>query len=131
MTWTKRWRFSSRLLPTPTERRGTIGVVTWLLVSLVIVLVSALVVLAVVRGEQMRPAYDDRRDVVLPVGRTLSADDLAAVRFTTAIRGYRMAEVDALLARLRAEMSGRERSPGTEVTHDVTAPLQDEDNHAG
>ncbi len=103
---------------------------TWLLVLLVIVVVSALVVLAVMRGEQMRPAYDDRRDVSLPVGRALSANDLSAVRFTTAIRGYRMAEVDALLARIGAEMSKRERAPGADVADDVTAPLQDE-NHAG
>ena len=103
---------------------------TWLLVLLVIVVVSALVVVAVIRGEQMRPAYDDRRDVTVPVGRTLTSDDLTSVRFTTAVRGYRMAEVDALLAQIGAEMSERERAPGTDVADDVTAPLQDE-NHAG
>ena len=102
----------------------------------VLVVVSVLVVLAVARGEQMRPAYDDRRDVVVPADRPLRADDLATVRFTTAARGYRMSEVDALLARLRAEMAERERGPVERSAEDVTAPLHDaplhdEGRHAG
>jgi len=110
---------------------GTIGGVTWVVVLAVVVVVSALIVLAVARGEQMRPAYDDRRDVLVPADRPLRADDLAAVRFTTALRGYRMAEVDALLARLRAEMDERERGPVQRAADDVTAPLPGEDRHAG
>jgi DivIVA domain-containing protein len=37
----------------------------------------------------------------------MGADDLRRVRFTTAFRGYRMAEVDALLDRLSAELELR------------------------
>ncbi|MGI8802523.1 MAG: DivIVA domain-containing protein [Solirubrobacteraceae bacterium] len=105
--------------------------VTWVFVLGVIVVVSALVVVAVMRGEQMRPAYDDRRDVVVPADRPLTADDLATVRFTTAVRGYRMSEVDALLARLRAELAEREREPVQRRSEDVTAPLRREGRHAG
>lgn len=105
--------------------------VTWLVVVIVMVVAAAVVVLAVARGEQMRPVYDDRRDVTVPVGRTLRSDDLAAVRFTTAARGYRMSEVDALLARLSVEMAERERGPEPLLPDDVTAPLRDEDHHAG
>ena len=104
---------------------------TWVLVLAVALVVSALVVLAVARGEQMSPAYDDRRDVLVPADRPLRADDLAAVRFTTALRGYRMSAVDALLARLRAEMDDRERGPVQRATDDVTAPLPGKDRHAG
>ncbi|MEP7091581.1 MAG: DivIVA domain-containing protein [Nocardioidaceae bacterium] len=34
----------------------------------------------------------------------MTAGDLRAIRFSTAFRGYRMAEVDALLDRLTAEL---------------------------
>ena len=105
--------------------------VVWVVVLAVLVVVCVLVVLAVARGEQMRPAYDDRRDVVVPADRRLVADDLAKVRFTTAARGYRMSEVDALLARLRAEMAERERGPVEHSAEDATAPLPDEGRHAG
>ena len=98
----------------------------WVVVLAVLVVVTVLVVVAVARGEQMRPAYDDRRDVVVPADRPLVADDLAKVRFTTAARGYRMSEVDALLARLRAEMAERERGPVDRPEPDVTAPLPDD-----
>lgn len=104
---------------------------TWVFVLAVAVVVSALVVLAVMRGEQMRPAYDDRRDVVVPADRPLRAEDLAAIRFTTAARGYRMSEVDALLARLRVELADRDRVPTQPPPDDVTAPLPQEGRHAG
>ncbi len=106
---------------------------TWLLVIVVVVLVSGVVVLAVARGAAMRPAYDDGRDVMIPAGRPLRSDDLAAVRFTTAARGYRMGEVDAFLARLQAEMAAREQGPGPSLRarDDVTSPLREEGRHAG
>jgi len=105
--------------------------VTWVFVLAVAVVVSALVVLAVMRGEQMRPAYDDRRDVVVPADRPLRAEDLAAIRFTTAARGYRMSEVDALLARLRVELADRDGVPTQPPPDDITAPLPQEGRHAG
>jgi DivIVA domain-containing protein len=50
--------------------------------------------------------YDDQHDGVLPMDRPLTSDDLKAVRFSTAVRGYRASEVDALLDRLAAQLEG-------------------------
>lgn len=97
----------------------------WLFAILAVLVIGGLVVLAVVRGAQSQPAYDDRPEVRLPADRPLRSGDLASVRFTTAARGYRMAEVDALLARLRAEMAEREGGPYPQRDpSDVTAPLR-------
>jgi DivIVA domain-containing protein len=43
----------------------------------------------------------------VPADGPLTAQDLRRVRFGTALRGYRMSEVDALLDRLAAEMDPR------------------------
>ena len=94
----------------------------WLLAVLAIVVVGGLVVLAVARGAAMAPAADDRREVRLPADRPLRAADIRATRFTMTLRGYRMAEVDALLARLAAELEERTSAP-VDRTTDVTAPL--------
>lgn len=84
------------------------------------------VVLAVARGEAMQPVEPDRRDVLVPADRPLHAGDLADVRFTTALRGYRMEEVDALLARLRLQL------PDPTPTPDAgTATEPKEHPHAG
>lgn len=95
----------------------------WLLALVAILVIGGLVVVAVMRGAQTQPAYDDRPEVRLPADRPLRSDDLAAVRFTTAARGYRMAEVDALLARLRAELAEHEGPGVSSDPSDVTAPL--------
>ena len=107
--------------------RGTIGRVIWLFAIVAVLVIGCLVTLAVARGAQTQPAYDDRPEVRLPADRPLRAEDLSTVRFTTAARGYRMSEVDALLARLRAEMAEREAGQHTPVDpDDVTAPLRSE-----
>lgn len=93
----------------------------WLLVTGMILVVGTVVVLAVARGTQLAPVHDDRREVRLPQGRHLLADDLASTRFTLALRGYRMSEVDALMDRLRAEMAEREHGPARQDPDDVTA----------
>ncbi len=59
----------------------------------------------------MAEVYDDRPDVALPTGRPLTAEDLRTLRLNTGVRGYRMDEVDALLARLEAELIEREDRP--------------------
>lgn len=76
----------------------------WLVTCVLAVVVGVVVVLAVARGEAMQPAEPDRRDVRVPADRPLVARDLEHVRFTTALRGYRMEEVDALLARLQLQL---------------------------
>ena len=52
------------------------------------------------KGAPLAEAYDDRPDATVPANGPLSADDLRRVRFSLALRGYRMSEVDALLDRL-------------------------------
>ena len=69
------------------------------------VVVAVVVVVAAARGEAMQPVEPDRRDVHVPADRPLTAADLEQVRFSTALRGYRMDEVDALLARLQLQLS--------------------------
>ncbi|MEJ7707823.1 MAG: DivIVA domain-containing protein [Nocardioidaceae bacterium] len=71
---------------------------------------GVLAVVLVDRVEPMADVYDDRPDVTIPTGRPLTADDLQAVRFSTAVRGYRMDEVDALMSRLQADLLNREAS---------------------
>ena len=74
--------------------------------------------LAAGHGEPMAPAYDDRPDAVVPADRPIGADDLRTVRFSLAFRGYRMAEVDTLLARLAHELERRD-GPGEGEQQDL------------
>ncbi len=96
----------------------------WVLPLLVI---GGCVLLAAGWGGGMSEAYDDRPDVLVPGDRRLGGDDIRAVGFTTAFRGYRMDEVDALLARLAAELDQRDGAtargsiPGADVTGDDRA----------
>ncbi len=53
-------------------------------------------------------APPDRPDLDLPPG-PLTADDVEAVRFSMAPRGYRMDQVDGVLARLAEELAERDR----------------------
>ena len=53
-------------------------------------------------------APPDAADVGLPTG-PVQPEDVAALRFSMAPRGYRMAEVDDVLDRLGAELADRDR----------------------
>lgn len=77
----------------------------WFFGVLVVLLIGAVAVVAAGGGDPLSPTYDDRRDVLVPAQRPLGPEDLTAVRFTTAIRGYRTSEVDALLDRLTAQLA--------------------------
>ena len=109
----------------------------WLFAIVVVVVLGAVAVVAAGRGEPMARAYDDRPDALVPADRSLTAADLRKVRFSVALRGYRMSEVDALLTRLAAELGDREAAstapstpgrgtavvdPTTEQEHDPTWP---------
>jgi DivIVA domain-containing protein len=83
--------------------------VIWLWVVVLVVVLGAVAILAAGRDDAMGEVYDDRPDRGIPTGRPLTADDLDAVRLSTAVRGYRMDEVDALIDRLRADLIARER----------------------
>jgi DivIVA domain-containing protein len=77
--------------------------VVWFLGVLVVLVIGATVVVAAGRGGEMRPVYDDRPDLLVPDA-PLTGDVLRSVRFSVAVRGYRMDEVDALLARLADQL---------------------------
>ena len=56
----------------------------------------------------MAETFDDRPDSRVQADGPLTGQDLRRVRFSTAFRGYRMSEVDALLDRLAAERDAAE-----------------------
>jgi DivIVA domain-containing protein len=60
----------------------------------------------------MEPARPDSGDVDLPAGR-LAPDMVDRTRFGLAFRGYRMAEVDGVLDRLRDEIADRDTELST------------------
>ncbi|MDQ1727522.1 MAG: hypothetical protein QOK14_1567, partial [Frankiaceae bacterium] len=58
-------------------------------------------------GSPLSETSPDRRGPVLPADR-VGAPDVEAVRFSMALRGYRMDEVDEVLDRLSTEISVRD-----------------------
>jgi DivIVA domain-containing protein len=96
----------------------------WLFAVLVVLAIGAIAVVAAGRGTPMREEYDDRPDVLLPADRPLESGDLKAVRFSLAVRGYRMAEVDALLSRLARQL---EEAAGDPVPLALPAPAEHHD----
>jgi DivIVA domain-containing protein len=80
----------------------------WFFAILVVLALGAVAVVAAGRGRPMDPAYDDAPDSLVPVEGPVTADDLRRIRFPLAVRGYRMAEVDALLERLADEREAAE-----------------------
>lgn len=79
---------------------------SWFFAVLVVLAVGAVAVVFAGGGGSAAPAYDDRPDSGLPDDRPLTAGDLRAVRLSTAVRGYRADEVDALLERLARQLEG-------------------------
>jgi DivIVA domain-containing protein len=75
----------------------------WLFAILVVLALGVIAVVAAGRGAPMEPSYDDAPDSLVPADGPVTADDLRRIRFPMAFRGYRMAEVDALLERLAEE----------------------------
>ena len=94
---------------------------TWFFAVLAVVVMGVVAVVATGRGGSMAEEFDDRPDSRVQADGPLTAGDLRRVRFTTAFRGYRAAEVDALLERLAAEMDGR--TPGPTRRGDEEPPL--------
>jgi DivIVA domain-containing protein len=89
----------------------------WLFAILIVLAMGGVAAVAAGKGAPLAPAYDDRPDADVPATGPLSADDLRRVRFSLALRGYRMSEVDALLDRL-----AREREPGSSAPDDLPGP---------
>ena len=84
----------------------------WLFAILIVLALGAVAVVAAGRGTPMSPAYDDAPDSLVPQDGPVSAEDLRRIRFPLAFRGYRMAEVDALLERLAEEREAAEAEGG-------------------
>jgi DivIVA domain-containing protein len=78
----------------------------WFFAVLIVLALGGVAVVAAGTGAPLARAYDDRPDAVVPAEGPLTAADLKAVRFSTAVRGYRASEVDALLDRLAAQLDG-------------------------
>ena len=62
-------------------------------------------------GNALSEPSIDRREPVLPTD-AITAGTVESLRFTMALRGYRMDEVDAVLDRLSAELSVRDAEIG-------------------
>lgn len=81
---------------------------TWVFAFLIVAVIGVVAVVATGRGGSMAETYDDRPDSRVQADGPLTARDLRRVRFSTAFRGYRMSEVDALLDRIAAERDASE-----------------------
>ena len=93
----------------------------WLFAILIVLALGGIAALAAGKGAPLADEYGDRPDVAVPATGPLRAEDLRRVRFSIALRGYRMSEVDALLDRLAQQGEEDERSVdregrGDEVT---------------
>jgi len=91
---------------------------TWVLAILIVLALGGVAVVAAGKGAPMAEAYDDRPDALVPADRPLAGADLRRVRFSLALRGYRMSEVDALLDRLAGQL---EAAPDREEAADAGA----------
>jgi DivIVA domain-containing protein len=94
-----------------------------------LIVVVALTVAAVVFGVTvlvsgsdtgLTPAEPDGRAVPLPASRPLQEDDLGVVRFDTAVRGYRMGQVDQALRRAAYDIGYKDELIGV-LEAEVTA----------
>jgi DivIVA domain-containing protein len=83
-------------------------IMTWVFAILIVAVIGAVAVAATGRGGAMAETFDDRPDSRVRADGPLTGQDLRRVRFSTAFRGYRMSEVDALLDRLAAERDAAE-----------------------
>ncbi len=93
----------------------------WVFAVLIVLAMGGVALVAAGRGEPMTTAYDDRPDALVPANRAVRVDDLRRVRFSLALRGYRMSEVDGLLDRLAAERDTAEAPTSSAAL--VSTPL--------
>jgi DivIVA domain-containing protein len=84
----------------------------WFFAILIVLALGGIAVVASGRGTPMAPAYGDKPDSLVPAAGPVTADDLRRIRFPLAFRGYRMAEVDALLERLAEEREAVDAAEG-------------------
>jgi len=101
----------------------------WVFAILVVLALGAVALVAAGVGTPMGEEYGDRPDALVPADRPLRSEDLRRVRFSVALRGYRMDEVDALVDRLAEELRARETPPPADPR--APAPDPDGDERAG
>jgi DivIVA domain-containing protein len=82
----------------------------WLFGIVVVLVLGGIAALAAGRGGAMPDNDRDLPPSRVPETGELSAEHLRSVRFPLALRGYRMAEVDALLSRLATQLEAEDRS---------------------
>ncbi|MBC7278975.1 DivIVA domain-containing protein [Nocardioides sp.] len=80
----------------------------WIFAALIVLALGGVALVAAGAGAPMGEEYGDQPDALVPRDRVLEAADLRRVRFSVGFRGYRMAEVDSLIARLAEEAEWRE-----------------------
>ncbi len=102
----------------------------WFWVVVLVVIIGVAAVVAAGRGDAMADVYEDRPDVTLGRGHPLAAADVAKVRFTTAVRGYRMDEVDAFVARIEADLRARDGATTDETTTTATGADRADDRRS-
>ena len=79
----------------------------WLFALIIVLVVGGVAVVAAGAGGSMATEYDDRPDATVPADGPLTGADLRTIRLSTAVRGYRASEVDALLDRLAEQLDGQ------------------------
>ena len=102
----------------------------WLFGIVVVLVLGGIAAVAAGRGGVMP---DDDRDLPpsrVPDSGPLTAAHLRAVRFPLALRGYRMADVDALLSRLASQLETDDRDR-SEPRESEVPPAGDERSDAG
>jgi DivIVA domain-containing protein len=83
-------------------------VLFWFMLIALVAVVSAVALAVLGDGGGLSDAEPDRLHDQLPDDRPLGRTDLDTLRLPTALRGYRMDEVDDVLDRLGAELAERD-----------------------
>ncbi|MFS3129046.1 DivIVA domain-containing protein [Nocardioides sp. Bht2] len=83
----------------------------WFFAALAVLALGAIAVVASGKGAPMREVTPDRPPLALEADTPITGQELREVRFSTAVRGYRMDEVDALLARLATQLEATSPKP--------------------
>lgn len=80
----------------------------WFMLIALVVVVAAVALAVLGDGGPLRDSTPDRLQDRLPADRPVVRDDIDALRLPTAVRGYRMLDVDEVLDRLGAELAERD-----------------------
>jgi DivIVA domain-containing protein len=124
------------------DGRATIDAVTSALIYLVVMVLVAAVVYLIAsavfgRGEELAPLPPGASPTRLPADGA-TGDDVRAVRFQQAFRGYKMSEVDWVMTRLSEELdelrlrvAELEGTPVAVPAHSAEQSAADTDDKAG